>query len=323
MLKLSNILRRGIMGKIDDALSILKALGLPKAQQNERSALTLLALVDLKKNRPWSKAKSRLIRIHDILAFIQKNYGKRYAENTRETIRRQTLHQFEQAALAVRNPDDPSRPTNSPKNVYMVADEALEVLRKYKTKEWRRALEEFLKLKGRLIDLYDKRKRALYSSVKLPKGASIDFTPGKHNKLQIKILELFRAQFCPSSKVVYIGDAARKLLHKDEGVLKKLNIPITEHDKLPDVVLYDGSSNLLFLIEAVTSHGPLSPKRQIELEKVLIKCKARKVYISVFPDFREFKRHIDNIAWETEVWIEANPAHMIHFNGPKFFTVYE
>jgi len=172
------------MGKIDEGLSILKALGLPKAQQNERSALTLLALADLKKKTPWSKARSRLIRIHDILKFIQENYGKRYAENTRETIRRQTLHQFEQAALAVRNPDDPSRPTNSPNNVYMVADEALEVIRKYRTREWKRRLEEFLKLKGRLIDLYDKRKKALYSSVKLPNGTSIDFTPGKHNKLQ-------------------------------------------------------------------------------------------------------------------------------------------
>ncbi len=311
------------MGKIDEALSILKALGLPKAQQNERSALTLLALVDLKKNSPWSKAKSRLIRIHDILKFIQEKYGKQYAENTRETIRRQTLHQFEQAALAVRNSDDPSRPTNSPNNVYTVADEGLEVIRKYRTKEWKKALEEFLKLKGRLVDLYDKRKRALYSSVKLPNGTSIDFTPGKHNKLQIKILELFRAQFCPNSKIVYVGDAARKLLLKDEAVLKRLNIPITEHDKLPDVVLYDKSKKLLFLIEAVTSHGPLSPKRQIELEKVLAGCKVKKVYISAFPDFREFKRHIDNIAWETEVWIEANPAHMIHFNGPKFLTVYE
>jgi len=46
-------------------------------------------------------------------------------------------------------------------------------------------------------------------------------------------------------------------------------------------------------------------------------------YISAFPDLREFKRHMDNIAWETEVWIEANPAHMIQFNGPKFLTVYE
>jgi adenine-specific DNA-methyltransferase len=311
------------MRKIDEALSILKALGLPKAQQNERSALTLLALVDLKKNVPWSKAKSRLIRIHDILIFIQENYGKQYAENTRETIRRQTLHQFEQAALVARNPDDPLRPTNSPNNVYTVADEALSVIRKYRTQRWSRGVKQFVKLKGRLVDLYDKRKRAVYTSVKLPNGTSIDFTPGKHNKLQITILKLFRAQFCPNSKIVYVGDAARKLLHKDEALLKRLNMPITQHDKLPEVVLYDESKNLLFLIEAVTSHGPLSPKRQIELEKVLAGCKARRAYISVFPDFREFKRHIDNIAWETEVWIEANPIHMIHFNGPKFFTVYE
>jgi hypothetical protein len=311
------------MGKIDEALSILTALGLPKAQQNERSALTLLALADLKKKTPWSEAKSRFIRIHDILIFIQENYGKRYAENTRETIRRQTLHQFEQAALAVRNPDDPSRPTNSPNNVYMVADEALELIRKYKTKKWKTALREFLELKGKLIDLYDKRKKALYSSVKLPNGVSINFTPGKHNKLQISVLKHFRAEFCPKSQIAYVGDAARKLLHKDEALLKRLSIPITEHDKLPDVVLYDESKNLLFLIEAVTSHGPLSPKRQIELDKTLIKCKARKVYISAFPDIREFKRHIDNIAWETEVWIEVNPAHMIHFNGPKFLTVYK
>ena len=76
------------MGKVDEALSILKALGMPRAQQNERSALTLLALLDLKKSAPWSKAKSRLIRIHDILGFIQEKYGKAYAENTRETIRR-------------------------------------------------------------------------------------------------------------------------------------------------------------------------------------------------------------------------------------------
>jgi adenine-specific DNA-methyltransferase len=175
------------MGKADEALSILKAFGLPKAQQNERSALTLLALADLKKNTPWSKATSRPIRIHDILGFMQEGYGKDYAENTRETIRRQTLHQFEQAALAVRNPDDPSRPTNSPNNVYTVANEALSVIRKYSTQRWSRAVKQFVKSKGRLVDLYDKRKKALYSSVKLPNGTSIDFTPGKHSKLQISI----------------------------------------------------------------------------------------------------------------------------------------
>ncbi len=38
------------MSKIDEAQEILKALGLPVAQQNEMSALTLLALCDIKEN---------------------------------------------------------------------------------------------------------------------------------------------------------------------------------------------------------------------------------------------------------------------------------
>ncbi len=310
------------MSRIEEAVEILKALGLPKAQQNERSALTLLALIDLQKDMTWSESKKRPIRIHDILTFIQEHYEKQYAENTRETIRRQTLHQFEQAGITIRNPDDPFRPTNSPKTVYAIADDALEVIKKYDTLDWQYTIQEFVNKKGKLIEKYEKRRNKYNIPVDLPDGTSVNFSPGKHNELQVKIIKEFRTRFCPETKVVYVGDAARKLLYIDENLLKELKIPITKHDKLPDVVLYDENKNHLFLIEAVTAHGPLSPKRQIELEETLKHCKARRIYVSAFPDFHEFKRHIDNIAWETEVWIENNPDHMIHFNGPKFFTVY-
>lgn len=310
------------MGKVDEAIEIIKDLGMPKAQQNERSALTLLALIDVKENTSWHNSRQRTIRIHDILVFIQEHYGKKYAENTRETIRRQTIHQLEQAGIVIRNPDDPLRSTNSPKTVYSISDDGLEAVRKQGTPGWPDALREFVKKKGRLTERYEKRKKKYSIPVNLPDGTLVSFTPGKHNELQIKIIQEFRTRFCPNTKVVYVGDAAKKMLHIDKQLLIKLNISITKHDKLPDVVLYDSKTNHLFLIEAVTAHGPLSPKRQIELEKTLKNCIAKRVYISAFPDFREFKKHIDNIAWDTEVWIEDNPDHMIHFNGPKFFTAY-
>ena len=311
------------MSKIDEAINILTSLGLPRAQQNERSALTLLALIDIQEDAPWSKSKKRIIRIHDIMIFIQEHYGKQYAENTRETIRRQTLHQFEQAGIAVRNPDNPLRPTNSPKTVYAIADDALEVISKFGATNWESSLAEFVKNKGKLIERYEKRRKTNLIPVDLPNGTLVQFSPGKHNELQAKIIQEFRKRFCPDTKVVYVGDTARKLLHVDRDLLEQLKIPITEHDKLPDVVLYDHKKKHLFLIEAVTAHGPLSPKRQIELEETLKYSSAKRIYVSAFPDFREFKRHIDNIAWDTEVWIENNPDHMIHFNGPKFFTVYD
>ena len=103
-------------------------------------------------------------------------------------------------------------------------------------------------------------------------------------------------RFCPNAKVVYVGDAARKSLQVDEELLEELKISITEHGKLPDVVFYDAQANHLFLIEAVTTHGPLSPKRQIELRGMLECCKAKRIYVSAFPTFREFEKHINDIA---------------------------
>jgi hypothetical protein len=89
------------MSKIEDAQEILKALGLPPAQQNDISALTLLALCGLRPNDPWSKARRKGLTItKGIMAFIATEYGRNYAPNTRETFRRQVLHQFVQARIA-------------------------------------------------------------------------------------------------------------------------------------------------------------------------------------------------------------------------------
>ncbi len=313
--------REGVK-KISEGIEILKVLGLPRPQQNERSALTFLAVLDIKAKDKWSAGKKRLIRIHDILLFIQKEFKKKYAENTRETIRRQTLHQFEQAGVVERNTNDPSRPTNSPNTVYCVSDAALIVVKAYKTGRWNAAVAVFAGSKGRLVDRYEKRKQKTELSLTFGGGKCLKLSPGKHNELQIKIINDLMPRFCSCAAVIYMGDTANKSFEVDRKALKKLGISFSEHDKLPDVVLYDKKKNHLLLIEAVTSHGPISPKRQIELQKTLKGCKAVKIFISVFPGFKEFKRHIDNIAWETEVWIATNPGHMVHFNGPKFFTAY-
>jgi hypothetical protein len=100
--------------RVEEAQEILSALGLPQAQQGKLAAYTLLAVVDIGKSAAWIDAKRRSIRIHEILQFIKSNFKQAYAENTRETVRRQVLHQLEQARVVDRNPDDPTLPTNSP-----------------------------------------------------------------------------------------------------------------------------------------------------------------------------------------------------------------
>jgi len=311
------------MSKVKDALNILSELGLPKAQQNNRSAFTLLALADLKEKALWKNIKQRNIGIHFIMIFISKNYKFKYAENSRETIRRQTLHQFEQCGIVIRNADDPSRVTNSAKNVYCLSDDAMAAISSYKSGNWAKERNIFIKKRGKLSDKYSARKKKFSITTVLPDGKEIYLSPGKHNDLEQSIVNNFRRIFCPNTDVLYFGDTADKMIHIEAEMLKKLGFPATQHDKLPDVILFDKTKNVLFLVEAVTSHGPVSAKRFEELEAMLTNCKVKRIYISAFPDFNTYKKHSANIAWETEVWLKDNPEHMIHLNGEKFYTIYE
>jgi hypothetical protein len=306
------------VSRLKQAQTILRSLGLPHAQCNEISGLTLLALAAVGNRTQWSDAQTPRLRIHDILSFIVQHYRRQYAENTRETIRRQVIHQFEQAGIIQLNPDDPSLPTNSPKTHYALTKEIVALIRTFATAAWPDNLDSYLTGRTTLSDTYRKVRTARMVPLRLPAGKTLTLSPGPHNRLQCDVVEQFAPRFAPGAFPVYIGDTARKMLYLDESLVRKLKIPADKHNKLPDIVLYHEGTRRLFLIEAVTSHGPVSPKRYYELEKILSHIPETRVYISAFPNLKEFKTHITDIAWETEVWISDVPDHMIHFNGPKF-----
>lgn len=307
------------MSKIEDAQAILKELGLPDAQQNEISGYTLLALCNVKEKDKWSSAYKQSHGVSKgIMAFISTYYQKNYAPNTRETFRRQVLHQFIQAGIADYNPEIPDLPVNSPRAHYALSEITLETIKAYRTKKWKQSVKRFKEQIGELKKKYSKDREMSRVPVKLQNGKVLQLSPGKHNEVQAAIVEEFASRFAQGSVLLYLGDTENKDLHIDKDKLESIGISITEHSKLPDVVIYDESKNWLYLIEAVTSHGPMSPKRIVELEDFLKNCKAGKIYVSAFPDFSEFKKHTNDIAWETEVWIMEFPEHMIHFNGDRF-----
>lgn len=305
------------MTKIEQAQSILKALGLPAAQHNEMAALTLLALAQLAEETPWSEARRQSLRIHDILTEIKANYNRPYAENTRETVRRQVIHQFEQAGIVDRNPDAPTLPTNSPRTHYALSDAAIRAIHAYQTSDWEQAVQEFIATQGSLREIYQKQRQ----QHKIPlvyQDKTYELSPGQHNELQVAVVTEFGPRFAPGARLLYLGDTENKKLILDEAGFEQLGMPVPNHDKLPDVVLYDSNRNWLFLIEAVVSHGPVSHKRHLELEKLLQDCSAGRVYVSAFPDFLTYKSYLTEVAWETEVWLAEIPDHLIHYNGDRF-----
>ncbi len=54
------------------ALQILIEIGLPRTQQNDRSALTLLALLDLQPDMDWKRSSAPLIGITPVMDWMRR-----------------------------------------------------------------------------------------------------------------------------------------------------------------------------------------------------------------------------------------------------------
>lgn len=108
--------------------------------------------------------------------------------------------------------------------------------------------------------------------VQLPAGNQLDLSLGQHNQLQRAVIEEFSPRFAPDARLLYLGDTAEKKLLIDDAGLRKIGIKITGLDKLPNIILHQDKRHRQFLIEVVTSHGPMSPKRVVELDGFLADC---------------------------------------------------
>lgn len=309
--------------KIEEALKVLESLGFPKQQQNERSALTLLALLDLKPGDAWANARDPLMGITPMMDYFAQHYEKQYAPNTRETVRRQTVHQFLQAALVVANPDKPSRPTNSPKAVYQIEPAALKLLREFHKPTWEDRVHKYLHTVKSLKTLYARERDRRRIPVVLAQGKEIRLSPGGQNVLVKRIIDDFCPLFTPGGRVIYVGDTQTKWAYFDVNTLRGLGVDIGEHGKMPDVVIHYTEKGWLILIEAVTSHGPVNPKRRQELKELFGSSTAGLVYVTAFLDRRTMMKYLDDISWETEVWIADSKTHLIHFNGDRFLGPHE
>lgn len=299
------------MDKIEQTKQLLKNIGMPRQQQSDICALAVLAMAGVKKNTPWSKATNDWLRIHDIITFAKQFYGVIYAENSRETIRKQALHHFRTAAIV----EDNGMATNSPNYRWRLTDEFTDVLRAVgKSKA---PLQQFISHHQTLMDIYASKKEMEKRPVRI-NGKDFTFSPGKHNQLQKAIIEEFAPRFAENAECLYVGDTVQKDMVKNVERLSQLGFEITLHDKMPDVVLYCEDKDWIFFVEAVTSVGPMDPKRIQEIGTMTQGVRSGKIFVTAFLDFATYKTFASKLAWETEVWIAEMPDHMIHLNGDKF-----
>ena len=213
--------------KLNDAKKILRALGLPDKQCNDRSSWVFLALANIKPCDNWEQAASPLLPTYLIMDFIRQYYGKDYKPNSRETVRRQTLHQFEQAMIVTRNRDNPLRATNSKDNNYSLNGQILEIVKNFPNRNWENLVTQWLTNVHKLRDIYKKNLDSTKIPVYMPQSETILLSPGKHNELHALIIHEFCSRFVGADgDILYLGDTAssrdgeggKYLIYKEEKI---------------------------------------------------------------------------------------------------------
>ncbi|MFE6971420.1 BsuBI/PstI family type II restriction endonuclease [Isoptericola sp. NPDC057653] len=304
---------------LESARKLLKSLGFDRVRCNDRSAWTLLALLGLTPGEPWIHATNDAKTVNRLIDEIASNWGKSYAVGSRESVRKFTLHQFVAAGLVEYNHDNPSRAVNDKFNNYRVSPSAITIIHAYETGEFQALLDEYLVLLPGQLAAREAAREMHRLPVTMPAGDTVTLSPGGQNFLLVRMVEEFCSRFAPGGIVLYLGDADEKYAFYHPDLLAGLGVVIDDpHGKMPDLVVYLPSKNWLFLMEAVTTHGPIDGPRRDALGALFADSTAGLVYVNCFPDRATMRRYLAELAWETEAWVADNPDHMIHFNGDRF-----
>jgi len=304
------------MGKIEDAVSMLKDVQFDKNINNKNMAARfIVAATGMKPNSKWEEASNNGIRIHEALDFLNKNYDTNFSENTRESLRKNGPKKMQTVNLATNN-SNLGIATNSNNFCWSLTPSFFEIVKSFGKPDYYKKVESFLKNNpSRIKELQDKREKDM-----IPinyNGLEFKLTLGKHNQLHKEILEEFAPRFAGGSELLYVGDTINKKLIFNEKKISSLGFQMNEHDLLPDIVLYNSSKDWIYLIEAVSSVGPMSLDRVDTIDKNYF-GKSGLIFVTAFQNWSVYKKFVDKIAWETEIWIAEYPEHMIHMNGDRF-----
>ena len=308
---------------IDQARNILQQLGMPGKQINDRTAICLLAALNVTEFNGWQNARAQLFGIRAVLDFARLHTEHEYAENTRETVRDESIKPMVAAGILVHNPDDPSRKVNSPKTVYSVSNEALELIKTYGTHMWETTLSQFLNMNRSLVNRYARRRQLHRVPLTIESGATVSLSPGEHSELIKQILETFCPQFVPGAEIVYVGDTEQKWgAFFNRTLAQKIGVQTNAHGQMPDVIVYHRAREWLVCIEAVISNGPIDDRRRDELTNLFGSAQVSLVFVTAFLTRAAMRKYLVEMAWESEVWCADAPSHLIHFNGTKFLGPY-
>lgn len=158
-------------------------------------------------------------------------------------------------------------------------------------------------------------------AVTLPSGEARVMAPGLSSVITKAVIEVFAARFLTNPAVVWISESGRKVVEKDDKLLRLLGIELSPEKLLPDVILADTDGELLFVfVEVVATDGPIHEERRAALLKLITDAKFKPEQAAFLTAFQSrghpaFKKVVATLAWGSFAWCFSEPEHLIALDG--------
>ena len=236
-----------------------------------------------------------------------------YRENTRESIRDETINGLSDMGIIELRP---GIPTTSSKGRYQLKKIFADLFKDSSSKDdiekWRRNyLSESHLAKVRIMKRMSSEDQI---HIILPSGISRKMEAGPSSILTKAIVEEFGQVHLKKPVVIWISESSKKVIAEDDDLMRSIGIPIDQKTLLPDIVLADTGRNelLLIFVEVVATDGPMTQKRSKDLMQLCLKAgftKQQVLLVSAFSDRNSaaFRRRFSAIAIDSLIWFASEP----------------
>lgn len=247
-----------------------------------------------------------------------------YADNTRESIRDETLREglVRFGAAMIR----PGLPTTSSKPRYALQatfaalfDPGLvgAMLAK-RIEEWQGAhlgaaqLARIQVLRRNAITLAGK------VQVTFPNGEIRQLEAGPSSNISKAVVEQFAPRFLHEPAVILLSESGNKIIARDDALIQAIGLTIQVDRVLPDLILFDLSPSypLLVFVEVVATDGPINESRKQALSAMAEEAHfppGQTAFVTAYldRDAAAFRKTVGTLAWQTFAWFVAEPEHIV------------
>lgn len=139
----------------------------------------------------------------------------------------------------------------------------------------------------------------------------------KHSDLIALCASVYVPKFLPGYRVLFVDEADGERVTTGEiSALNRAGVTITLADAMPDILLWNPSTDWLWVVEAVTSDGEVDAHKVVQMNHLAGRSRKAGIgFTTAYASWRDAARRQGqhkNIAPGTFVWIAEDPSKQLH-----------